>query len=240
MGFDLFNPASWIPSAIDWGTGKGTSVDIPFSSFVNPNGITINSEGIQEGSGGTSPDATKSVIDLGMGLLNYNNQQNQQNEQRGLNALTMSREDNAIQRRVADAKKAGIHPLAVLGSGAGASNLSAPTAAQIDPNINPFDKALEYKAKINQYAQSTTQTKIASQQLRQHTATADIEQKKAQIFKDTGILPGTGLTDPFFLQQLVPKNSISRIKEKVSEYTDKEKRRDKLPSWHPSSPKYKK
>lgn len=83
--------------------------------------------------------AQKRANDANIALQREMNQQNQKNWETSFdytkqqNELIMQREDNAIQRQVADAESAGISPLAVAGTGgASASTLnSAPSAPEM-------------------------------------------------------------------------------------------------------------
>ena len=64
---------------------------------------------------------------------NFGLQQEQFQYQKDLNELQMQREDNAMQRQVADLKAAGFSPLAAIGgSGSAAGSLNAGTAPQYD------------------------------------------------------------------------------------------------------------
>lgn len=90
--------------------------------------------------------AQKRANEANVDLQREMNQQNQQNWQtefnyvKQQNDLTRQREDNAIQRQVADAESAGISPLAVAGTGgASASTVnSAPSAPEMQA---PFVQA---------------------------------------------------------------------------------------------------
>ena len=86
-----------------------------------------------------SDPATEAQLDINdqnLALQREMNQQNQKNWQmefdyvKEQNTLTRQREDNAIQRQVADAESAGLSPLAVAGSGgASATTVSSPPSA---------------------------------------------------------------------------------------------------------------
>lgn len=73
-------------------------------------------------------DFNKSVAER-----NFANQEMQFQYQKELNQLMMDREDNAIQRRVADLKQAGLSPL-MAGDGAQAGQLLSGNAPQFDPS----------------------------------------------------------------------------------------------------------
>lgn len=83
--------------------------------------------------------AQKNANEANEALQREMNQQNQANWQaefdytKQQNELTRQREDNAIQRQVADAESAGISPLAVAGSGGASSSVvnSAPSAPEM-------------------------------------------------------------------------------------------------------------
>lgn len=88
----------------------------------------------------------KRANDANEALQREMNQQNQANWQaefdytKEQNALTRQREDNAIQRQVADAESAGISPLAVAGTG-GASASSVNSAPSAPEMLAPFVQA---------------------------------------------------------------------------------------------------
>ena len=145
--------------------------------------------------------AQKRANDANIDLQREMNQQNQQNWEtefeytKQQNELTRQREDNAIQRQVADAEQAGISPLAVAGTGgASASTVnSAPSAPEMKApfvqapqsdlsvmnalfqhslNAITQDRDLTSKEKIADM-QSSTQKFIAISQLENAKAIAD-------------------------------------------------------------------
>lgn len=90
--------------------------------------------------------AQKKANNANEALQREMNQQNQVNWEaefnytKEQNALTRQREDNAIQRQVADAESAGLSPLAVAGTG-GASASSVNSAPSAPEMLSPFVQA---------------------------------------------------------------------------------------------------
>lgn len=81
-------------------------------------------------------------------VLNYRSQKQALAYQKKLNAIQMQREDSAYQRAVADARKAGLSPLAVSGtSGASAGSLNAGSAPMLEPGnaLSVAADPLEYR-----------------------------------------------------------------------------------------------
>lgn len=85
-------------------------------------------------------------------LVHYNKMMNQ---------VQMDREDNAVQRRTKDMRKAGINPLLAAGNPASASSVSTPTApARVPQKISPMDLLAYQQGKAN-IAKTNAETMVA-------------------------------------------------------------------------------
>ena len=79
------------------------------------------------------PALITAAAGLGTAAYNWYQQKKQQNYDRGLQERIFSREDNAIQRQVADAETAGFNKFSVMGNnGAGAGAIVSQTPPQMD------------------------------------------------------------------------------------------------------------
>ena len=79
--------------------------------------------------------AVQGLGNVGIGIWNAYQQQKNYEYQKQLQQKIFEREDNALQRRVADAEKAGYNKFAVLGQGAGAGSVVSTTAPQVDESL---------------------------------------------------------------------------------------------------------
>lgn len=156
--------------------------------------------------GGTGLIGT--LIGASQSKQNLDFQKQQFAYQKELNQQYLDRMDNRLQYMTADAKKAGINPLAAIGQSGGYSNQQSAQAPQLDTSyLNHLDSV---GSSINQYlinAKTTADAKVALAQANQLSAqaintTTDTElknQMKANLKHDlsvanklnapTGILP---------------------------------------------------
>lgn len=90
--------------------------------------------------------------------------------QKDMHQLTMDREDNAIQRRMADLEKAGVNPLTAVGT-PGASATSGPSAPKLDAPQRDARQLQESISKLIpiQYMQEIAKTRAETERIRTET-----------------------------------------------------------------------
>lgn len=85
--------------------------------------------------------------------------------QKDLQNIIFAREDNAVQRRVADLKAAGLSPTLAAGSSAGAGSVVSTSAPQRKNNLEALTALASVKTLIAQQQRAQTEADIARQQL---------------------------------------------------------------------------
>lgn len=104
------------------------------------------------------------MIGAGLGGMigNSVNQYENQDYMRGLQNDIFNREDNSVQRRIADLTRAGLSPTLAAGSSAGAGSVVGSQAAQLGETAQMMMSLMTQEQNI---AQSKTQQKLMNQQL---------------------------------------------------------------------------
>lgn len=107
-------------------------------------------------------------------------QKQQFNYQKSLNNILMQREDDAVQRRVADLKAAGLSPVLAAGSAASSTPLHSAPAPQMDFKSNMQDRMAAILGAIQMeknISKTVSENKLIDQQFRK----TDAETQKIKI-----------------------------------------------------------
>lgn len=99
--------------------------------------------------------------------LNYKLQKDNLAYQKDLQKVMMAREDNAVQRRVADFRKAGLSPTLAAGSAASAGPVISTVAPQKLSNLQGYMALAEVGTMLANQQKAQTEADIARQQLKQ-------------------------------------------------------------------------
>ncbi|QRV61950.1 minor capsid protein [Microvirus sp.] len=114
--------------------------------------------------------------------LNFQLQQDNLEYQKGLQKIIFNREDNAVQRRVNDLRKAGLSPTLAAGSAAGAGSVISTSAPQRVSDLQGYLALAQVGTMIANQQKAQTDADIARQQLKQ----AKLDTK---YLKDRGLAP---------------------------------------------------
>lgn len=108
-----------------------------------------------------------SLSDIVTNGLNYKLQKDNLAYQKDLQKLMIAREDNSVQRRVADLKKAGLSPTLAAGSSAGSGPVISTSAPQKLSSLQGYMALAQVGTMLANQQKAQTDADIARQQLKQ-------------------------------------------------------------------------
>lgn len=112
--------------------------------------------------------------------LNYKLQKEQYDYQKNLQNIMFQREDNAVQRRVADLKAAGLSPTLAAGSAASAGPVVSTQTPQKESDLSAYLTLANIQTMLAQQQKAQTEADIARQSLAQ----AKIQTKASALSKE--------------------------------------------------------
>lgn len=156
---------SWLK---DLGSGLADVTSTIFSPIASIGNLWATVEGVKE---------NKKVNDL-----NYQLQLDDLAYKKDMQKLMFQREDNAVQRRVADLKAAGLSPTLAAGSAANAGSVVSTVAPQKVSNLQGYLALAQVGTMIANQQRAQTEADIARQQLKQ-------TKLDTKYYKDRGLAP---------------------------------------------------
>ncbi len=167
--------------------------------------------------------------------LNYQLQNENLAYQKDLQQIMFGREDNAVQRRVSDLRKAGLSPVLAAGSAASAGPVISTSAPQRVSDLNGFMALAQIGTMLAQQQKAQTEADNARLIYEQNKMNTD-------YFRDNGISPvesGMSLSQLLVNKFNTDGNDVlDRILEGIAKFLEREERPGipfpGLPSW--SSP----
>lgn len=121
--------------------------------------------------------------------LNYKLQKDNLAYQKDLQKIMFSREDNAVQRRVSDLRKAGLSPTLAAGSSASAGPVVSTSAPQRLSDLNGYLALAQVGTMLAQQQKAQTDADIARQQLKQSKIATDNAKLDNKFYNDKGVAP---------------------------------------------------
>lgn len=156
--------------------------------------------------------AVSGLGNIGLGIYDRHKANERYEEQktyeRNLQERLFQREDSAYQRAVADARKAGLSPLAALGTSAGQAGAAVDNSASQGYASQVHDASMQIGQGFQQAASAALQTRALNAQVRSLEAKADVDQKRANAYVSS--VRGSLITNAGYLALAADKNERER------------------------------